>query len=78
MEHLFCPEHGGVVLTALSSVFLWKTCPWPKRYRVVHQKVSGGQVKEIVYGPYRWFWVAFTVAHWVCGEWDAATIETRK
>lgn len=47
-------------------------------YRVRHQRIRFGAVTWHTYGPFRFYLVAYVVALWHLGEWDAATVEVRK
>lgn len=83
MEHLFCPEHGGAILLALTTAWGTLSCAkgLPKRYRVVREKIHGGygpRVEIIVYGPYRFLWYSKLIAHVSCGAWDRVTVEESK
>jgi hypothetical protein len=81
MEHLFCPEHGGALLVALSSFsWTWLYVRWPKKYRVLQERVAYGEVEHRIHGPYRsYIWASLVAICIVLGrEYDSATVQERK
>lgn len=72
------PPMIGLVLRGLSRRL---DAEFPRRYRVVHQKVTpffDPRVETIVYGPFRSKFYCILLANLVCGEWDRVVVENRE
>lgn len=99
LRHLLSNDHGEWnVILAVTAVWVAFSAfvrgfirdidrrldaEFPRRYRVVHQKVHGpffnpSKVETIVYGPYRTFLWSALVAHAVCGPWDHVDVQVKR
>ena len=90
LRHLLTNDHGEWnVLLALTgagmyrNVLAWFEAKFPRKYRVVHQKVRGpffnpSSVETIEYGPFRTLLWSAVVAHSVCGDWDRVEVLVRR